>query len=519
MQRPSITIVSFALAASFANTARAQCHDYALVPALQVSGADPRGVAFGRIDADAYVDLIVPEYASEFVRVMFGTATGDFSVPVAVPGGHRPRAAALGDLDGDGDLDIAVCNEGFQSAGGWQAYGFTVLWNSGGGFPSSTFFALPTGQISPKDIALGDFDGDTDLDVAIVLRGTGLNNSKLASFLNQGGGVFSSASLAVTGYDPIAVTLGDLNGDALLDAVTVNYTSGMMTILNGTSSGTFTTVYGHSAGTYPTNVALGDFDGDGDLDGAISYRYGVHVLLNSAGILTWSASLTAGFFEYGVACADLDGDGDQDLAATDGIGDTLYVWDGDGTGAFALCTSFVVGDNPSEIVPYDVDFDGDLDLGVLVYGDDGVNVLENDCLLGTYCVGKMNSLGCVPAIGSVGTASLSGPDDFHVTAARELSNRLGIVYFGTQPASTPFAGGIMCVHTPVARTPAQNSGGPATPTDCTGSYDFHVQNTWLVSRGWGAGTDLYAQYWSRDPQHPDGSSVSLSNALQFEVQP
>ncbi|MCC7011764.1 MAG: VCBS repeat-containing protein [Planctomycetes bacterium] len=519
MRRSSIFILSALATLVPLQRAPAQCSDYSLRSALQVTGYDPRDVVLGRLDSDSHVDLAVPEYLSGWVRVCAGDGTGHFGAPTAFAGGVRPRAAALGDLDGDGDLDIAVCNEGALVGGGWQNYGFTVLWNASGNFASSSFFALPSGTIQPRDIAVGDVDGDGDADVVMVAKGTGLNASKLASFVNLGGGSFAPAVLAATGYDPVALELGHLDGDPWLDAVTANSTSGTMTILSGTSSGSFTTTFGHSAGTYSNGVALGDFDGDGDLDGAISYRYGVLVLLNTAGLLNWSSTVTAGLYPYGVASADLDRDGDLDLAITDGASDTLFVFDGDGAGAFQARTSLIVGDVPSFIEPCDVDADGDLDLAVMVYGDDGVNVLENACVLGRYCTAKNNSLGCLPAIGWQGSPSLSGPDDFHVNASAELSGKLGLAFFGVAPASAPFGGGTLCVHPPLVRTPPQVSSGPVTPSDCSGTYDFHAQNAWLSGHGWIAGTTLHAQYWARDPAHPDGSTISLSDALLFEVQP
>ncbi|MCC6409039.1 MAG: VCBS repeat-containing protein, partial [Planctomycetes bacterium] len=391
MRHPIVALSSLALLAAYAAPAAAQCDAYVFQPTLQTTGADPRGVAFGRIDGDAFVDMVVPEYASGDVKVLFGTATGGFTAPIAVAGGVRPRAAELGDLDGDGDLDLAVCNEGVLTGGGWQSFGFTVLWNVGGSFTSSTFVALPAGEILPSDLALGDFDGDSDLDVALTLKGTGMNHSKLAAFANLGAQSFGPASLAASGYDPVALALGDVNGDGVLDAVTVNNYAGTVTILNGSGSGTFALVWGHSVGTYPGDLTLGDFDGDGDLDCSVSYRYGVNVLDNVAGVFNWTAVLSAGLYPYAVASGDFDGDGDLDLVSVDGPTDTLYLFDGNGAGVFTPRTSIVVGDNPSWIVPYDVDADGALDLGVVAYLDDGVVILDNDCPLSTYCVGKQNS--------------------------------------------------------------------------------------------------------------------------------
>lgn len=310
-----------------------------------------------------------------------------------------------------------------------------------------------------------------------------------------------------------------MNGDNRLDAVVVNNIAGTINVLYGSGTGTFALAGGHAVGTYPGDLTLGDFDGDGDLDCAVAHLYGVNLLDNVGGTFNWTASLWAGTYPNSVASADLDGDGDVDLASTCGITDTLYLFDGDGASAFALRTSFVVGDDPFAARAHDLDSDGDADLGVVASLDDGVVVLEDTCPLSTYCVAKANSLGGLPAIASSGTPSLSGPDDFHVSAVQELSNQNGLVFVGFQAAALPFAGGTLCVKPPLKRTAVQSSGGTVGQTDCTGSYDYHLTNAWLTSKGWSAGLDVYTQYWGRDPQHPDGSGVSLSDALRFELQP
>jgi hypothetical protein len=133
----------------------------------------------------------------------------------------------------------------------------------------------------------------------------------------------------------------------------------------------------------------------------------------------------------------------------------------------------------------------------------------------TYCTGKVNSLGCTPAIGWTGTPSLGGADDFHITCTDVISDRSGLLFWGIAPNNAPFQGGIMCVQTPVNRTPIQNSGGTPGGGDCLGMYDFHFSHADLTTFGLG-GKLVYAEYWYRDPQVP--STTGLSNAIQFDVQ-
>jgi hypothetical protein len=377
---------------------------------------------------------------------------------------------------------------------------------------------LPAAEIQPADLALGDLDGDGDLDVVECLHGTGSLHSKVASFLNDGLGHFAAPAFASTGFDPIALTLGDYDADGALDAVTANYLGNSFSNLRGNGNGTFGTGYSHST-TYPQDAALGDFDGDGDLDAAVAYRYGVLVIRNDAGVFNWMATLPSAMPQLAVSLVDLDGDNDLDLLSADQFADALNVWRGDGTGSFTLKEQFVAGDGPVAIATGDIDADGDVDLALPLISAGAVGVLRNECPLSTYCVAKLNSQGCAPAIGSSGTPSLSGGDDFHAVLTQAINKKSGIAIFGGHSAFLPFSGGTLCVQPPILRTAAQYSGGSAGAPDCTGAYDFHVTHAWLALHGWTAGDELFTQYWSRDPAHPDGTGVGLSNALRFVLQP
>jgi hypothetical protein len=138
---------------------------------------------------------------------------------------------------------------------------------------------------------------------------------------------------------------------------------------------------------------------------------------------------------------------------------------------------------------------------------------------GTYCTAKVNSHGCSPAIGSSGTPSISGADNFFVTASQELNQRSGLMIWSTVPATQHVLGGILCVHS-FKRTPAQNSGGSALPTiDCSGTYSYFFSHAYMSAQSVTAGTTVYAQYYGRDPFISDGSGASLSNGLEFAVCP
>jgi hypothetical protein len=514
----ALVATTLVLATAGSTPAAAQCDSFVLAPTSYPTGTGPTAASFGDVDGDLVTDFAVSDPVDEMVAILHGTGQGGFAFAFSVAAGRSPQAVALGDLDGDGDLDAAVCNRGIAGAGGWQEHGFTVLWNTGGAFQNSTFVALPAAQSQPSDLELGDLDGDGDLDVVECLHGTSYPTSRVASFLNDGTGHFAAPAYATTGLDPIALTLGDYDGDGALDAVTANYTGNSFSRLHGNGNGTFATGYSQST-TYPQDAALGDFDGDGDVDLAVAYRYGVLVIRNDAGVFNWIATLARAMPQVAVSFLDLDGDGDLDLVSADQFADALVVWRGDGTGAFVFKEQVAVGNGPVAIAVRDVDADGDVDLALPLISDGAVAVVRNECPLSTYCLAKVNSQGCLPAIGSTGTPSLSGPDDFHVVAVLELNRKVGLAVFGRQAAHLPFGGGILCAAAPLVRSGGQNSGGSTGQVDCTGTYDFHVTHAWLVQHGWSAGDELFAQYWSRDPSHPDGTGVALSNALRCVLLP
>jgi hypothetical protein len=136
----------------------------------------------------------------------------------------------------------------------------------------------------------------------------------------------------------------------------------------------------------------------------------------------------------------------------------------------------------------------------------------------TYCTAKMNSLGCMPAIGFTGVLSLSGPNDFVVTASNVRNVRTGLLFWGRAPGALPFQGGLMCIAGPRIRTGLQESGGNTGVEDCSGTFAVALTNEYLFDHSVVEGEELYAQYWSRDPNSAP-YFTSLSDALHMRLCP
>jgi len=144
-----------------------------------------------------------------------------------------------------------------------------------------------------------------------------------------------------------------------------------------------------------------------------------------------------------------------------------------------------------------------------------------------YCVAKTNSLGCVPAIAAIGQPSATATSGFVVHGANVLNNKAGLLFYGFQgPAAIAFQGGTLCVRPPLLRTPVLNSGGSPAGTDCSGEYSIDMN---AFARGLLGGSPAAAlstpgnvvdcQFWGRDPGFAAPSNTTLTDALEFTVQP
>jgi uncharacterized protein (TIGR03437 family) len=280
-------------------------------------GGNPYSVAVGDFNGDGNQDLAIAAVTSDNVTVLLGDGRGDFAEAPGSPFGVglQPFFVAVGDFNGDGIPDLAVANAAGNSV--------TVLVaNGSGGFTEPRGSPYATGT-TPESVAVGDFNGDGNPDLAVA----NVNSNNVTVLLGNGLGGFEPApgSPFPVGTNPFSVAAGDFNGDGIADIAAANQGDSTVTVLLGSASGVFTKPTGSpfAAGEAPFSMAVGDFNGDGIQDLAMA-NGSVRVLLgNGAG----GFALAPGTFAAGnpIAVGDFNRDGIEDLAAVNSGGNTVTV--------------------------------------------------------------------------------------------------------------------------------------------------------------------------------------------------
>jgi hypothetical protein len=183
-----------------------------------------------------------------------------------------PVAMTAADLNHDGKADLIVAVDSVDA--GTRYGNVSVLLGSTSGFQSAQSYYL---SYPPTSVAVGDVNGDGKLDVVTgssvfdsygYSTGTGTVNVALGN----GDGTFGSSRSWAVASSPAAVALADITGDGKLDIVTANYGNNTMSVLPGDGDGTFGLAQNYAAGTsnLVPALAVGDFNGDHRPDVAVT---------------------------------------------------------------------------------------------------------------------------------------------------------------------------------------------------------------------------------------------------------
>lgn len=317
----------------------------------------PRTVAVGDLTGDGFLDMVTSNGSpSNSVSVLIGDGNGGFGPQTEFPAGADSVDLALGDVNGDGDLDVVTANN--------DSANVSVLLGDGeGGLSAPTDFAVLAGLTS---VALGDVNGDGDLD--IVTCNKYIQNEAAAGMsvlLGNGDGTFGSSTNYPISSTPQSVVLGDVSDDGNLDAVLSSDVGGKVFVVLGDGMGGFGAATEFPAQYGTNDSALGDLNSDGDLDivTANSGSDTLSVLIgNGHGAFANPTQFGAAPSPKAVALGDVNGDGDVDAVSANADGNNMSVLLGNGSGGLGSKSDFDIGSHAYSAALGDLNGDGKLDI-------------------------------------------------------------------------------------------------------------------------------------------------------------
>lgn len=229
-------------------------------PVNFTTGSYCYGVAVNDLDGDGKPDIVASNFTAGNVSVLRNLSTvGNVSFAAAtnLTTGTSPNGVALGDLDNDDKVDLIVGNRGSSTI---SIYRNTSSVGSIS-FASNVDLTTATNPFNP---AIGDIDGDGKVDIAVANEGSN-SISVFKNYSTAGNISFAPKSDFTCGAGPYRVALGDLNGDGKLDMATGNNSGNNVSVLvniSTTGSISFLNKVDYNTGPNTSFIAIGDLDGD-----------------------------------------------------------------------------------------------------------------------------------------------------------------------------------------------------------------------------------------------------------------
>jgi hypothetical protein len=347
-------------------------------------GRGPGYVAIDDFNADGKLDLVVANERSGDASVLLGDGTGSFSPARGspFPAGPSPNDLAVGDFNRDGRLDLAIANHETQY--------LTVLLGDGRGrfAPAPNSPVTVTVRPHTHGVATGDFNGDANLDLVT----DSWADDRLVVLVGDGKGNFATPGtyVAVGKHPYQRIRVADLNGDGKADIVSPNLEGDNVTILLNDGKGGFRqpTSSPFPCGDSPFNTAVGDINADGKPDLAIvnspsstsdrSGQDGLTILIGDGkgAFTTMTGSpFVTGNFPNIAAIGDVNGDGVADVAVSNPDGDNITIFKMSREGSVASRTTVSVRGHPKGLAIRDVSGDGKAEIVITKNANDSVTVI------------------------------------------------------------------------------------------------------------------------------------------------
>jgi FG-GAP-like repeat/Abnormal spindle-like microcephaly-assoc'd, ASPM-SPD-2-Hydin len=455
------------------------------LPAVLYStnGYEPIAIAVADVNGDSKPDVIVANGCTDHtctdnsvVSVMLGDGNGTFQAPISyASGGAYATNVTVADVNGDGKPDLLVTNDcaGTTCVGATTGSVAVLLGNGDGTFQTPVPYS--TVGYDPVSVSVGDVNGDGKVDLVVsndCISSSQCNPGSIAVLLGNGDGTFQvpTTTYQTGGFHADLATLADVNGDGKLDVLVAvafdsTETFGEVGVLLGNGDGTFQpSVLYPTGGAAAYDVAVADINGDGKPDMVVSntYRKNSNVSETVVGVLlgngdgtfqTATTYGTGGVQALQLVLKDINGDGKLDVVVTNECNDSrpincnigqIGTLLGNGDGTFQTAVPYPAGDAGTvSVAVADVNHDGKLDIiagnncnpvtntncltdiGVLLGTGAGVQFTPGNINFGSHAVGTTsgtriatltNASGATLTITSIGIAG-TDPGDFSVASS------------------------------------------------------------------------------------------------------
>ncbi|UCG61521.1 MAG: VCBS repeat-containing protein [Candidatus Zixiibacteriota bacterium] len=349
-------------------------------------GEYSEGLAVGDLDNDGNDDLAVvgragsSDDAGDYIAVMLNpNGNGQFLYPIQTGTGpywNGPVSLCRSDFDNDGNMDVATLD--------WVNDSVLVYLGDGMGHFTSVY---RWGTLnSPCEIVAMDVDGQPGDD--LIVGYSDVAGTSISVYHGVGGGLFAPPLTYPAGTRPVGIFVQDLNNDGSNDIATVNWTGQTISVLFNNGNGTFQPPANYATATAVNHSAIdgGDFDNNGWVDLVVPNGSAncTEVFYNNGGTFAPGVPVGGGtmYDPYQVCVDDLDNDGFPDIIA--GSYDThevCVIMNNGGTG-FHPDAYFYAGNEQYEIGVSDFDADGAKDIVVLNTESYSFSILFGDGLGG-----------------------------------------------------------------------------------------------------------------------------------------
>jgi uncharacterized repeat protein (TIGR01451 family) len=374
------------------------------------------------LNGDGKADLVTVNNGINYaatISVLLGNGDGTFRKMGNYPVGssfYQSSGAVIADFNNDGKPDIAV---------GTNAGIFLLAGNGDGSFGTAKLVSPANNYTS---LVSADFNGDGIPDI-VAIAGT------IVLFAGNGDGTFQApVSLGSTEASYGAVSVADMNGDGKPDLVAASSSSTsnpIVSVFLGNGDGTFQQPVNSSPiviTSYLNSMVVGDFNGDGKPDVAITYWQDVAVMLGN-GDGTLQPPIQSNLYQglaYYVVAGDFNGDGKLDIAyITIGLGGVwIALGNGDGTFQASYGSSPSAPGGAGEIALGDFNGDGKPDFAVSDYGANTVDI---------YLGGQFSGLTITSTHRGRFTAGQTGTYQITVTNSTFTTSTLPVTVTDTLP--------------------------------------------------------------------------------------